>query len=137
VDRRSIVETATRKATDGGHDLVPGGRLRLGQVRRQAEADTAREHDGGPGQPPGGDAEPLVALPLAGGGRRSRAAWPSGPSAAVSRAVPGQVHGFRALWGEPPFSLRVLRQMNKASGQGPYFGEDYLWVLPATRAGAA
>jgi len=27
--------------------------------------------------------------------------------------------------------------MNKASGQEPYFGEDYLWVLLATKEGAA
>lgn len=44
---------------------------------------------------------------------------------------------LRALWDKPPFSLRGLRQMNKASGQEPYFGEDYLWVLLATKEGAA
>jgi SAM-dependent methyltransferase len=44
---------------------------------------------------------------------------------------------LRALWDVPPFSLRVLRQMNKASEQEPCFGEDYLWVLHATKERAA
>lgn len=44
---------------------------------------------------------------------------------------------LRALWDKPPFSLRVLRQMNPASAQEPYFGADFLWVLLATKAGAA
>jgi SAM-dependent methyltransferase len=39
---------------------------------------------------------------------------------------------LRALWDQPPFSTRVLRQMSKQDGQGPYFGEDFLWVLLAT-----
>jgi SAM-dependent methyltransferase len=39
---------------------------------------------------------------------------------------------LRALWDQPPFSTRVLRQMTKQNGQGPYFGEDFLWVLLAT-----
>jgi SAM-dependent methyltransferase len=38
---------------------------------------------------------------------------------------------LRALWDEPPFSLRVLRQMNKTDAQGHCFGEDFLWVLLA------
>ena len=41
---------------------------------------------------------------------------------------------LRALWGKPPFSLRVLRQMNKTDGHEPYFGEDFLWALLATKA---
>ena len=40
---------------------------------------------------------------------------------------------LRALWDRAPFSLRVLRQMNKTGGQGPYFGEDFLWVLLASK----
>jgi SAM-dependent methyltransferase len=40
---------------------------------------------------------------------------------------------LRALWGRPPFSVRVLRQMRKADGQERYFGEDFLWVLLAAR----
>ncbi len=40
---------------------------------------------------------------------------------------------LRALWDRPPFSLRVLRRMRKTSEQEPYFGEDFLWVLLATR----
>jgi SAM-dependent methyltransferase len=40
---------------------------------------------------------------------------------------------LRALWDKPPFSLRALRQMNKTSSQQPYFGEDFLWVLLATK----
>ena len=42
---------------------------------------------------------------------------------------------LRALWDEAPFSLRVLRRMNKTGGQGPCFGEDFLWVLLATKDG--
>lgn len=44
---------------------------------------------------------------------------------------------LRALWDEPPFSVRVLRQMNKTGGQGPCFGEDFLWVLLAAAASHA
>jgi SAM-dependent methyltransferase len=40
---------------------------------------------------------------------------------------------LRALWDQPPFSVRVLRQMNKTDGQGPCFGEDFLWVLLAAK----
>jgi hypothetical protein len=56
-----------RAGRNGGHDPAPGGRLRLGEVGRQAQQHPAREHHGGPRQPPGGDAELLVALALAGG----------------------------------------------------------------------
>jgi SAM-dependent methyltransferase len=44
---------------------------------------------------------------------------------------------LRALWDRAPFSLRVLRQMNKTGGQGPCFGEDFLWVLLASKDGPA
>jgi SAM-dependent methyltransferase len=40
---------------------------------------------------------------------------------------------LRALWDEPPFSVRVLRQMNKTDGHGPCFGEDFLWALLARK----
>ncbi len=36
---------------------------------------------------------------------------------------------LRALWDTGPFTLRMLRQMDKA--REPYFGEDFLWVLLA------
>jgi SAM-dependent methyltransferase len=42
---------------------------------------------------------------------------------------------LRALWDQPPFSLRVLRPMRKTDGQGPCFGEDFLWALLATKEG--
>jgi SAM-dependent methyltransferase len=44
---------------------------------------------------------------------------------------------LRALWDKPPFSLRVLRQMNKQDGQGTCFGEDFLWALLAAKGGVA
>jgi SAM-dependent methyltransferase len=44
---------------------------------------------------------------------------------------------LRALWDKAPFSLRVLRQMNKTDGQGPCFGEDFLWALLATKKASA
>jgi SAM-dependent methyltransferase len=44
---------------------------------------------------------------------------------------------LRALWDRAPFSLRVLRQMARTEGTGPYFGEDFLWVLLATKDGSA
>jgi SAM-dependent methyltransferase len=40
---------------------------------------------------------------------------------------------LRAMWDRPPFRLRELRQMRKADGQGPSFGEDFLWVLLAQK----
>jgi SAM-dependent methyltransferase len=43
---------------------------------------------------------------------------------------------LRAIWDRAPFSVRVLRQMNKTDGQGPCFGEDFLWALLATKEGA-
>jgi SAM-dependent methyltransferase len=44
---------------------------------------------------------------------------------------------LRAIWDRPPFSLRVLRQMKKANGPGPCFGEDFLWALLATNEDTA
>jgi len=44
---------------------------------------------------------------------------------------------LRALWDTAPFSLRVLRQMKKTGGHGPYFGEDFLWTLLATKDSAS
>jgi SAM-dependent methyltransferase len=43
--------------------------------------------------------------------------------------------GLRALWDTPPFSVRVLRQMNQTDGRGPHFGQDFLWALLATCQG--
>jgi SAM-dependent methyltransferase len=42
---------------------------------------------------------------------------------------------LRALWDTPPFSVRVLRQMKKTGENGPFFGEDFLWVLLAAKDG--
>jgi SAM-dependent methyltransferase len=44
---------------------------------------------------------------------------------------------LRSLWDKAPFSLQVLRQMNKTDGTEPYFGEDLLWALLATKEAAA
>ncbi len=44
---------------------------------------------------------------------------------------------LRALCDRAPFSLWVLRQMKKTGGQGPYFGEDFLWALLAAKEGPA
>ena len=46
---------------------------------------------------------------------------------------------LRALWDGAPFRLRELRQMRKTGGQEqePSFGEDFLWVLLATKEGPA
>jgi SAM-dependent methyltransferase len=41
---------------------------------------------------------------------------------------------LRALWDTPPFSVRALRPMRKTGEQEPYFGEDFLWALLATKA---
>jgi SAM-dependent methyltransferase len=40
---------------------------------------------------------------------------------------------LRALWDKPPLSVRILRQMRKPSQHEPYFGQDFLQVLLATR----
>jgi hypothetical protein len=42
---------------------------------------------------------------------------------------------LRSLWDKPPFSVRILRQMNQAGSHGPYFGLDFLWAMLATRQG--
>ena len=42
---------------------------------------------------------------------------------------------LRALWDRAPFSVQVLRQMRKTDGNGPRFGEDFLWVLLAEKRG--
>ena len=42
-------------------------------------------------------------------------------------------HSLRSLWDKPPFSVRVLRQMNQTDSHDPYFGLDFLWVMLATR----
>jgi SAM-dependent methyltransferase len=41
---------------------------------------------------------------------------------------------LRALWDTAPFSVRVFRRMRKTASQEPCFGEDFLWVLLATKA---
>jgi SAM-dependent methyltransferase len=41
---------------------------------------------------------------------------------------------LRALWGRPPFSVHVLRQMKQTDVPGPRFGEDFLWALLAVKA---
>jgi SAM-dependent methyltransferase len=41
---------------------------------------------------------------------------------------------LRALWDRAPFSVQVVRQMARAGTGGPYFGEDFLWVLLAAKA---
>ena len=43
---------------------------------------------------------------------------------------------LRVIWDRAPFSVRVLRQMNKTDAQGPCFGEDFLCALLATKEGA-
>jgi SAM-dependent methyltransferase len=40
---------------------------------------------------------------------------------------------LRALWDSPPFRLRVLRRMKGHEPPGPCFGQDFLWVLLATK----
>ena len=42
---------------------------------------------------------------------------------------------LRAMWDKAPFSVRALRQMKKTDGQGPRFGEDFLWAMLAVREG--
>jgi SAM-dependent methyltransferase len=41
---------------------------------------------------------------------------------------------LRALWDTAPFAVRVLRQMRKTASREHRFGEDFLWVLLATKA---
>lgn len=40
---------------------------------------------------------------------------------------------LRALWNQDPFTVGILRSMSKMDGQGPTFGEDFLWTLLATK----
>lgn len=44
---------------------------------------------------------------------------------------------LRGLWDRPPFAVRVLRHMKKNPERGPCFGQDFLWVLLATKEGSA
>jgi SAM-dependent methyltransferase len=44
---------------------------------------------------------------------------------------------LRALWSRPPFSVHVLRRMRKPGAAEQLFGEDFLWVLLATKDRAA
>jgi hypothetical protein len=41
--------------------------------------------------------------------------------------------GLRALWDHAPFRVRELRQMRKTGGHELCFGEDFLWVLLASK----
>lgn len=41
---------------------------------------------------------------------------------------------LRALWDAPPFTVRVLRQMQVQDEQARRFGADFLWALLADRA---
>jgi SAM-dependent methyltransferase len=40
---------------------------------------------------------------------------------------------LRSLWDQPPFSVCTLRQMAKQDDRGPYYGQDSLWALLATK----
>jgi SAM-dependent methyltransferase len=40
---------------------------------------------------------------------------------------------LRSLWDQPPFSVCTLRQMAKQDDRGPYYGQDFLWALLATK----
>ena len=42
-------------------------------------------------------------------------------------------HQLRALWNTPPFTVRELRQMTRTAEHDPYFGEDFLWTLLASK----
>jgi len=67
--------------------------------------------------------------------RTTSASWP-GPCAQAGTLGGGlgySEHSLRSLWDKPPFSVRVLRQMNQTGGHDPYFGLDFLWVMLATR----
>jgi SAM-dependent methyltransferase len=44
---------------------------------------------------------------------------------------------LRALWDTAPFRVRELRQRRETGAQGPCFGEDFLWVLLATKEHSA
>jgi SAM-dependent methyltransferase len=44
---------------------------------------------------------------------------------------------LRTLWDRPPFSLHVLRQMNKTDDQESCFGVDWLWTLLAAKDSSA
>ena len=44
---------------------------------------------------------------------------------------------LRALWDRPPFSVQVFRQMRQTDDRKPRFGQDFLWVLLATKQAAA
>jgi SAM-dependent methyltransferase len=44
---------------------------------------------------------------------------------------------LRALFDRAPFSVQLISQMDKTDGQGPCFGEDFLWTLLATRNDSA
>jgi hypothetical protein len=56
----------------------------------------------------------------------------------MSASAPTRHHSFAArLWGKPPFSVPVLRQMNKTDDHGPCSGEDFSWILLAAKDDAA
>lgn len=40
---------------------------------------------------------------------------------------------LRALWNQDPFTVHTLRPMLKMNGQGPSFGENFLWTMLATK----
>ncbi len=44
---------------------------------------------------------------------------------------------LRALWDGGPFAVQVLRQMNAKPGEGPTYGQNFLWVLLATKRSAS
>jgi SAM-dependent methyltransferase len=82
---------------------------------------------------PGGHFGLVCFRPEGGGGYTDREVyqnWSLGGGLGYSEAH------LRALWDEAPFSVDVLRQMRKTGGQGPAFGEDFLWALLARRSDA-
>jgi SAM-dependent methyltransferase len=115
--------------TPGSYDLVydAGCFHHLPPHRRQDYVDLVNT-----ALRPGGSLGLVCFRPEGGSGYTDREVYQRG---SLGGGLGYSEAGLRALWDQPPFSLRVLRQMRKTGREERLFGEDFLWALLTTKQG--
>jgi SAM-dependent methyltransferase len=113
--------------TDGSYDLVydSGCFHHVPPHRRPDYAGLVRR-----ALKPGGSFGLVCFRPEGGSGRTDKQVY---ERAGLGGGLGYSAAHLRALWDEPPFTLRILRQMAKPPEQEPLFGEPFLWTLLATK----
>jgi SAM-dependent methyltransferase len=113
---------------DGSYDLVydSGCFHHLAPHRRRDYAELVTR-----ARKPGGSFGLVCFRPEGGSGYTDRQVY---EKASLGGGLGYSAGQLRGLWDRPPFSVRVLRQMEKAGEPERRFGEDFLWALLATKS---